>query len=104
GLEDLLIKPPREALARALGMAGKYLEVQAKRQPGASAARLEEREVWAVATLHAFVIQLGGAVRRLTHLGRLRPFGVALAQRKVLVGELRYEGFVARGLEGPASD
>lgn len=104
GLEDLLVKPAREALKSALAMAGKYLEIQAQRQPGASAARLDEREVWAVTTLHAFVLQLAGAVRKLTHAGRLRPFGVALAQRKVVVGELRYEGFTARSAEGPASD
>lgn len=104
GLEDLLVKPAREALKSALAMAGKYLEIQAQRQPGASAARLDEREVWAVTTLHAFVLQLAGAVRKLTHAGRLRPFGVALAQRKVVVGELRYEGFAARSAEGPASD
>ena len=104
GLEDLLVRPAREAVKSALAMAGKYLEVQAQRQPGATAPRLDEREVWAVTTLHAFVLQLAGALRRLTHAGRLRPFGVALAQRKVVVGELRYEGFVARGAEGPASD
>jgi len=104
GLEDLLVKPAREALKSALAMAGKYLEIQAQRQPGASASRLDEREVWAVTTLHAFVLQLAGAVRKLTHAGRLRPFGVALAQRKVVVGELRYEGFTARSAEGPASD
>ncbi|MDC0673527.1 AAA family ATPase [Nannocystis radixulma] len=104
GLEDLLVKPTREGLKSALALAGKYLEVQAQRQPGATAPRLDEREVWAVTTLHAFVLQLAGALRRLTHAGRLRPFGVALAQRKVVVGELRYEGFVARGPEGPASD
>lgn len=104
GLEDLLVKPAREGLRSALALAGKYLEVQAQRQPGATAARLDEREVWAVATLHAFVLQLAGALRRLTHAGRLRPFGVALAQRKVFIGELRYEGFVARSAEGPASD
>lgn len=104
GLEELLAKPPREALKTLLAMAGKYLEVQAQRQPGATSGRLDEREVWVVSTLHAFVLQLQGAVRKLTHLGRLRPFGVALAQRKVVVGELRYEGFAARAAEGPASD
>jgi SpoVK/Ycf46/Vps4 family AAA+-type ATPase len=60
--------------------------------------------VWAVTTLHAFVLQLRGAVRRLTHMGRLRPFGVALAARKVQVGELRYEGFNSRSATEPASD
>ena len=104
GLEDLLARPARECVKTALAMAGKYLEVQAQRQPGASASGLGEREVWLVSTLHAFVLQLAGAVRKLTHAGRLRPFGVALAQRKVVVGDLRYEGFVARSPEGPASD
>lgn len=104
GLEDLLARPPKECLRALLGMAGKYLEVQAQRQGGAGSGRLDEREVWAVTTLHAFVLQLAGALRKLTHAGRLRPFGVALAQRKVTIGELRYEGFSARAAEGPASD
>lgn len=104
GLEDLLVRPARECLRSALAMAGKYLEVQAQRQPGAAAPALDEREVWAATTLHAFVLQLAGAVRKLTHAGRLRPFGVALAQRKVVVGDTRYEGFAARSAEGPASD
>ena len=104
GLEDLLVRPVKDALKSALALAGKYLEVQAGRQSGATSARLDERELWVVATLHAFVLQLAGALRRLTHAGRLRPFGVALAQRKVVIGELRYEGFQARGPEGPASD
>ena len=104
GLEDLLRKGPRATVQTLLGMAGKYLEVQAQRQPGAAAPKLDERELWTVTSLHAFVLQLQGAVRRLTHLGRLRPFGVALARRKVVVGELRYEGFSARNLAEPVSD
>jgi len=104
GLEDLLRKTPRSTLQTLLAMAGKYLEVQAQRQPGAAAPKLDERELWTVTSLHAFVLQLQGAVRRLTHLGRLRPFGVALARRKVVVGELRYEGFAARNLAEPVSD
>ena len=104
GLEDLLRKPAKPLTLSLLAMAGKYLEVQAQRQPGAGGARVDEREVWAVTTLHAFVLQLRGAVRRLTHMGRLRPFGVALAQRKVQVGELRYEGFNSRSGGEPASD
>ena len=104
GLEDLLRRAPRATLQTLLAMAGKYLEVQAQRQPGAAAPKLDERELWTVTSLHAFVLQLQGAVRRLTHLGRLRPFGVALARRKVVVGELRYEGFAARNLAEPVSD
>ncbi len=104
GLEELLRRPPRQAIQSVLAMAGKYLEVQAKLQPGAAAARVDERELWVVTSLHAFVLQMQGAVRRLTHMGRLRPFGVALAQRKVVIGELRYEGFAARNLAEPASD
>jgi len=104
GLEDLLRKPAKALTGALLAMAGKYLEVQAQRQPGAGGAQVSEREVWAVTTLHAFVLQLRGAVRRLTHMGRLRPFGVALAARKVQVGELRYEGFNSRSATEPASD
>lgn len=104
GLEDLLRKPAKALTSAVLAMAGKYLEVQAQRQPGAGGAQVDEREVWAVTTLHAFVLQLRGAVRRLTHMGRLRPFGVALAARKVQVGELRYEGFNSRSATEPASD
>ena len=104
GLEELLRRPPRQAIQSVLAMAGKYLVVQAKLQPGAAAARVDERELWVVTSLHAFVLQMQGAVRRLTHMGRLRPFGVALAQRKVVIGELRYEGFAARNLAEPASD
>ena len=104
GLEDLLRKPAKPLTSTLLAMAGKYLEVQAQRQPGAGGARVDEREVWAVTTLHAFILQLHGAVRRLTHMGRLRPFGVALAQRKVQVGDLRYEGFNSRSASEPVSD
>ncbi len=104
GLEDLLRRAPRPAISSLLAMAGKYLELQAKQQPGAAAPRLEEREMWVVTSLHAFLLQLQGAVRRLTHMGRLRPFGLALAQRKVVIGELRYEGFTARNLAEPVSD
>lgn len=104
GLEELLRKPAKQLTGAVLAMAGKYLEVQAQRQPGAGGAQVGERELWAVTTLHAFVLQLQGAVRRLTHMGRLRPFGVALAQRKVQVGELRYDGFNSRGAGEPVSD
>ena len=104
GLEELLRRAPKPAISSLLGMAGKYLEVQAKQQPGAAAPRLEERELWVVTSLHAFLLQLQGAVRRLTHMGRLRPFGIALAQRKVVIGELRYEGFTARNLAEPVAD
>ncbi len=104
GLEDLLRRPPRQGLTSLLGMAGKYLEVQSQRQAGATGARVDERETWVVTSLHAFVLQLRGTVQRLTHMGRLRPFGVALAQRKVVVGTLRYEGFAARNLAEPVSD
>ena len=104
GLEELLRRAPKAAISSLLGMTGKYLEVQAQRQPGAGGATVGERELWVVTTLHAFVLQLAGAVRRLTHMGRLRPFGVALAQRKVIVGELRYEGFTARSTAEAVSD
>ena len=104
GLEELLRRAPRPAIASLLAMAGKYLEVQAQRQAGAMGSRLEERELWVVTSLHAFMLQLQGAVRRLTHMGRLRPFGVALAQRKVVIGELRYEGFTARNVAEPVAD
>jgi hypothetical protein len=104
GLEDLLRRAPRAAISSLLGMTGKYLEVQAQRQPDAAAPAVTERELWVVTSLLAFVLQLAGAVRRLTHMGRLRPFGVALAQRKVIVGELRYEGFTARSTAEAVSD
>jgi hypothetical protein len=104
GLESLLERPAREVIERVLKMAANYLAVQAKRQPGAESPGLVEREVWAVATLHAFVLQLRGAVQRLTHGGRLRPFGIALQRRKVSVADLRYEGFHARPLGDPVTD
>ena len=104
GLENLLESSPRDVLERVLKMAARYLEVQRERQPGAAAPSLDEREVWTVSTLHAFVRQLRGAVERLTHGGRLRPFGVALAQRKVVVGDHRYEGFRARPMGDPVTD
>ena len=93
GLEALLESGPRVAVDRLLHLAAGYLDVQARRQPGATGATVSERETWVVTTLHAFVAQLAGAVQRLTHAGRLRPFGVALAQREVVVGESFYEGF-----------
>lgn len=104
GLEDLLRKPAKALTQSLLAMAGKYLEVQAQRQGGAGGQRVDEREVWAVTSLHAFLLQLQGAVRRMTHMGRLRPFGVALAQRKVVIGERRYEGFAGRSAADPVSD
>lgn len=104
GLESLLEAAPREVLERTLGMIGRYVQVQAERQPGATDPKLAAREAWLVSTLHAFVLQFAGAVQRLTHLGRLRPFGQALAQRKVTVGEMAYEGFRARSLAEPATD
>jgi hypothetical protein len=103
GLEDLLAAPPRECITRIFAMAAKYLRVQAdKGGPGKGG--LEERELWVVTSLHAFFDQLHGAVERLTHLGRLRPFGLALSKRKVLVGEMRYEGFHARAKAEPVAD
>lgn len=93
GLERLLAVQPRAAIEKLLHLAAGYLDVQARRQPGATGATVAERERWVTQTVHAFVAQLAGAVARLTHHGRLRPFGIALAQRKVVVGESRYEGF-----------
>jgi hypothetical protein len=104
GIDGLLRRAPKRRSRRCCGMAGKYLEVQAQRQPGARRRRLEERELWVVTSLHAFYAQLRGAVERLTHIGRLRPFGIALAQRKVLVGERSYQGFASRTSAEPASD
>ncbi len=95
GLEDLLEAPPREVLGRMVTMASKYLDVRSKQQGDATAPTMEERESWLVTTLHAFVLQLRGTVERLTHLGRLRPFGIALTKRGVTVGDIRYEGFHA---------
>lgn len=93
GLEALLESDPRTAIEKLLRLAAGYLALQAKRQPGAASATVSQREAWVVTTLHAFVVQLAGAVQRLTHHGRLRPFGIALAQREVVVGPNRYEGF-----------
>jgi hypothetical protein len=96
GLEELLEVPVAELLNRLAKMAANYLGVQAQSKPEAADPKLEVRETWIVTTLLAFAGQLHGAVQRLTHLGRLRPFGVALAKRKVTVGELRYDGFHSR--------
>jgi hypothetical protein len=104
GLEELLELPTREVMARVLKLATSYLEVQAKRQGGASASTVAERELWLTSTLHAFVLQLRGAVELLTHSGRLRPFGIALGQRRVTVGNVRYEGFRGRPLGDPIVD
>lgn len=104
GLETLLEKPPRELLPRIIKMAARYLDVQTERQSGSAEPALLARELWLVSTLHAFVVQLRGAVERLTHGGRLRPFGIALAQRKVVVGDFRYEGFNARPTGDPVTD
>jgi len=104
GLEALLEQPPRAVVERLLGMAGRYLEVQGATAPGANAQRLEERELWLVQTLHAFVLQVRGAVGRLTHMGRLRPFGIALAAREVVIGELHYRGFEARAKVDQVTD
>jgi hypothetical protein len=104
GLEELLELPTRDVMARVLKLATSYLEVQAERQGAASANKVAERELWLTSTLHAFVLQLRGAVERLTHSGRLRPFGIALAQRRVTVGNVRYEGFRGRTLGDPIVD
>lgn len=104
GLEALLEQPPRALLERAMKMAARYVQVQQQRHAAAGTSELLEREAWVVTTVHAFVVQLRGAVERLTHGGRLRPFGVALAQRKVTVGKRRYEGFRARPVGDPVTD
>ncbi|MCA9689667.1 MAG: AAA family ATPase [Nannocystaceae bacterium] len=104
GLEGLLERAPRELVARIFALAGGYLELQAKRRAEVTAPTLEERSVAIVTTIHAFFAQLRGAVERLTHHGRLRPFGIALARRTVVVGERRYEGFHARARAEPAAD
>ncbi len=104
GLEELLEQPPREVVARVLKLAGRYLEVQAGLKSGAAAQGVAERELWITTTLHAGVLQLRAAIERLTHAGRLRPFGLALAQRKVIVGATRYEGFRARPIGDPVTD
>jgi hypothetical protein len=103
GLEGLLEAQPRALLERMVGMAAKYLDMQAQRGGLASSPQLHEREAWTITTLHAFMAQLH-AVMRLTHIGRLRPFGLALAQRKVSVGDTRYEGFTARRKADAAGD
>ena len=104
GLEELLEVPVPELLPRVAKMAANYLGSQAQSKPEAGDPKLEVRESWIATTLLAFTAQLHGAVERLTHLGRLRPFGVALAKRKVMVGELRYEGFHSRNATEPVSD
>jgi len=104
GLEELLEASGKDLLARVAKMIASYVSVQAKQKPEASDPKLEVREAWVVTTLMAFAAQLHGAVQRLTHLGRLRPFGVALAKRKVTVGDLRYEGFHSRNAMEPVSD
>lgn len=104
GLEELLARPIDDLLTRVLTMGRAYLDIKAKQQPEASSPKLEVRNVWAITTQIAFVLQLRGAVQRLTKLGRLRPFGVALRKRKVRVGERRYEGFESRSVAEPASD
>ena len=104
GLEALLESPPRELVGRVGAMAARYLEVRARERGEKVAATQLEREAWSLTTLHAFVLQLRGALERLTHLGRLRPFGLALAQRKVSVGEIRYEGFTAHPPADPVTD
>lgn len=105
GLEDLLEAPVVDLLNRLAKMAASYLGVQAGKQKSeAEDPKLEVREAWIVTTLLAFAGQLHGAVQRLTHLGRLRPFGVALAKRKVTVGELRYDGFHSRSAGEQVTD
>ncbi|PRQ09682.1 AAA family ATPase [Enhygromyxa salina] len=104
GLEDLLEVTVGDLLPRLAKMATNYLQTQAQQKPEAADPKLEAREGWIVTTLLAFAGQLHGAVQRLTHLGRLRPFGIALAKRKVTVGELRYEGFYSRAAMDPVTD
>jgi hypothetical protein len=104
GLDELLTRPADELITRVLGMARAYIDLRAKQQPEASSPKLEVRTGWSITTQTAFVLQLRGAVQRLTKLGRLRPFGLALRKRKVRVGERRYEGFESRSLAEPASD
>jgi len=103
GIDGLLEQPPRQVVERLSAMSGRYLEIQTKRQ-GSGLETVDEREVFLVMTLQAFFAQLRGAIERLTHIGRLRPFGVALAQRKVTIGPMRYEGFHARAAAEPVSD
>ncbi|MEZ4384413.1 MAG: AAA family ATPase [Nannocystaceae bacterium] len=103
GIDGLLEQPPRQVVERLAAMSGRYLEIQAQRQ-GSGMDTVDERAIFLLMTLHAFFAQLRGAVERLTHIGRLRPFGIALAQRKVVIGELRYHGFQARAATEPVSD
>jgi hypothetical protein len=103
GIDALLEAPAREVIERVCKMSGAYLSVQAERK-GPSTDSQQARSQWVVQTLHAFWIQMRGAVGRLTHLGRLRPFGEALAKREVHVGSLRYNGFHARHQAAPESD
>jgi len=104
GLESLLEQLPRVLLERLFKMAARYVEVQKERHGGVATSELLEREAWVVTTMHAFLVQLRGAVERLTHGGRLRPFGLALAKRQVTVGKRRYEGFRARPIGDPITD
>ncbi len=105
GLEDLLARPPREVVTRVLTMVGRYLEVQAAAHAAVSGSpELALREAWLVTTAHAFFAQLHGAVQRLTQHGRLRPFGLALSKRKVVVGDTPYDGFAARKRSESAAD
>ena len=104
GLEELLEADRDALLERIAKMATSYVQVKAKQGGEAADPKLEVREAWVVTTLMAFAGQLKGAVQRLTHLGRLRPFGTALAKRKVTVGELRYEGFASRAAMEPVTD
>jgi len=104
GLEDLLEAPVADLLLRVAKLAAGFVQVQAQQKPEASDSKLEVREAWVPTTLLAFTGQLHGAIQRLTHLGRLRPFGVALGRRKVTVGQLRYDGFHSRNAMEPVTD
>ena len=104
GLEALLEADPRAAVEKLLRLAAGYLDVQGKRHAHAGGSTVLEREIWVVTTLHAFVAQLAGAVQRLTHHGRLRPFGIALAAREVVIGEHRYEGFTRKAKGDAVTD
>lgn len=104
GLENLLVAPIDQILPRVVAMGRAYLDLRAKQQPEASDPKVEVRAKWTITTLLAFALQLRGAVHRLTKLGRLRPFGLALKKRRVIVGERRYEGFDARAAADPVTD
>lgn len=105
GLEALLETEPRAAIEKLLTLGARYVAVQSERGGGRGAGpTVAEREAWVIETLHAFVAQMAGAVERLTHKGRLRPFGIALAQREVVIGDRRYEGFRVRPLIDPVTD